>query len=420
MDTSEAAGRQALFYSALPPALATWLRDLAIETSAAGTPIYLVGGAVRDLLLGRSPLDLDLVLAGDALGWARRLAARQGWRVTGHAAFGTATIHLPAELAPLPPANPGLDFVTARRETYPQPGQLPLIMPADLPADLARRDFTINAMALALDPSAPTLLDPHGGQADLEAEKIRVLHKDSFRDDPTRILRAARYAARFEFRVAPQTAGWITESLAAGMLDQLTPARIWHELARTLAEATPGPALALLQAWGVPACIAPGLQWEAGWAGDLRCTPDPALRLALWLAHLPPTARAGSAGRLNQSSRPADELAALSAGAPTLPGAGPIAVVAALRPFPAPILALARCLAPKPVAAVLDRYINEWQHITPRLTGDDLRALGLPPGPQYRLLLDTLRDARLEGRLESRADEVAFVHAWLEAQALLG
>ncbi len=407
-----AAALQAQLYDALPPQLATWLRGIVAEAAQTGMPLYLVGGAVRDLLLGRPSLDLDLVLEGDALDWARRVAARHGWHVTGHAAFGTATIHLPLEIAP-PPTYPGVDFVTARRESYPQPGQLPQVTPADLTADLARRDFTINALALALDPTAPALLDPHGGQADLQAGLIRALHAASFRDDPTRILRAARYAARFVFVVEPQTAGWIAAALTAGGIAHLTPARVWHELARTLGEADPAPALALLQAWGALTAIDPALHWDAAFAADLDCTLDPTLRLAVWLCRMPTTDRARIAARLGQSARPADDLAALLETAPSLVEAGPGAVVAALRPFPAPILALARCLTSAPVAAVLDRYVNEWQHIKPLITGDDLRALGLPLGPLYRQLLDALRVERLAGNLDSREDEVAFVRVWL-------
>lgn len=403
---------QARLYAALPAGLAAWLRGIVAEATEAGTPLYLVGGAVRDLLLGRPPLDLDLVLEGAADRWAQGLAGRHGWRVTGHAAFGTATIHLPPEIAS-PPTHPGVDFVTARRENYPQPGQLPQVTPADLAADLARRDFTINALALALDPAAPALLDPHGGQADLAAGLIRALHAASFRDDPTRIFRAARYAARFGFRVEPQTAGWIAAALSAGGLDRLTPARVWHELARTLAERDPGTALALLQAWGVLTAVDPALRWDAAWATDLNCTRDPTLRLTLLLYRLPAPARARITARLGQSPRPADELAALATRGSTLVEAGPVAVVTALGRFSAPILALYTCLAPAPVAAVLARYVNEWQHITPRLTGDDLRALGLPPGPLYRQILDALRAARLEGRLFSREDEVAYVQEWL-------
>ena len=412
METREAATVQARFYDALPAGLATWLRGIVAEAAGAGTPLYLVGGAVRDLLLGRPPLDLDLVLEGAADVWARALAGRHGWRVTGHPAFGTATIHLPPEIAP-PPTHPGLDFVTARRENYPQPGQLPQVTPADLAADLARRDFTINALALALNPAAPALLDPHGGQADLDAGLIRALHAASFRDDPTRILRAARYAARFAFAVEPQTAGWITAALTAQTMDHLTPARVWHELARTLGEARPAPALALLHAWGALTAVDPALRWDAAWAADLRCTSDPALQLTVWLYRLPAADRARIATRLGQPARPSDDLAALLATAPSLVEAGPVAVVSALRPFPAPILALARCLAAPSVAAVLDRYVNKWQYVTPLLTGNDLQALGIPPGPQYGRLLAALRNARLMGDLESREDEVAFVRAWL-------
>jgi tRNA nucleotidyltransferase (CCA-adding enzyme) len=412
-DEQQAARLQAQFYTGLAPALGEWLRGVAAEQARAGVPLHLVGGPVRDLLLGRPPLDLDLVLVGDAPALARRLGAAQGWRVTAHAAFGTATLHLQPPLAPPPPAAPTIDLITARRETYPQPGKLPQVTPADMSADLARRDFTINALALRLDPAKPTLLDPHGGQADIAAGIIRALHPASFHDDPTRIFRAARYAARFGFAVEPATRVWIAEALAAEGLDRLSPARLWHELARTLAEPDSAPALARLAAWGALAAVDPDLRWTEELAADLRCAPDASGRLAIWLARLPKGVQSRIAARLGQTGGLAAELAALAALGPSLAGGDAVAVTAALRPFPVASVALARCLAPAPVAAVLGRYLDEWQHITPLLTGTDLRALGLPPGPAYRPLLAALLQARLAGQVQTRADEIAFVQAWV-------
>src|SRR3954447_3198254 len=163
---------RAALEAGLSPDLAAVLDDAITLGTAQGTPLYLVGGAVRDLLLERPALDLDLVVVGDAGVLARQVAAQHGLEVEQHDAFGTATITIPGAGAV---GMHGLDFVTARRETYPAPGHLPQVAPADLAADLARRDFTINALALALDPAAPALIDSHGGLADLAAGRVRAL-----------------------------------------------------------------------------------------------------------------------------------------------------------------------------------------------------------------------------------------------------
>ncbi|MGI8586994.1 MAG: CCA tRNA nucleotidyltransferase [Chloroflexia bacterium] len=398
---------RAHFYAGLPPGLADLVREVAAEVRARGTPVYLVGGAVRDLALGSPALDLDLVVEGSAIALAEQIAARYALPITRHTTFGTATLALHGEFAPPPPAKPALDFVTARREVYPAPGRLPQVEAADIAADLARRDFTINAMALPVREG--DLLDPHGGMADLEAGRIRALHRGSFRDDPTRIFRAARYAARFAFEIEPGTAVLIVDALAAGMVALLTPARLHQELLRTLAEATPAPALVLLQQLGALAAVEPALTWDTSTRDAFACTADPALRLALLVYRLPPEARARIVARLGLDPRPVAELAALDAVAPQMPDAGPAEAVALLRPVSDRVLDLYRCLASAPVAGVIARYREEWQHVRPLLTGDDLREMGIPPGPRYREILAALLTARLEGRVSSREDEVETV-----------
>src|SRR3954447_10430159 len=156
-------------------------------------PAWLVGGAVRDLLLGAASVDLDVAIEGDAREVARELAARLGGEAVEHERFGTATVRADALT---------VDLASPRRESYAHPGALPEVEPAPLDEDLARRDFTVNAMAAALDSERlGELRDPHGGRGDLEAGVIRVLHPKSFIDDPTRLLRAVRYEARFGFRM---------------------------------------------------------------------------------------------------------------------------------------------------------------------------------------------------------------------------
>jgi len=156
--------------------------ELAVVRNLGGDPVYLVGGAVRDLLLGRGRADIDLVVEGDAAVLASELEAD----VISHERFGTAKVRLDGH---------DVDIATARSEAYPHPGALPVVEPATLAEDLRRRDFTINAMAIPLR-GEPRLIDPHGGQADLAAKLLRVLHPRSFEDDPTRAIRAARSPSR--------------------------------------------------------------------------------------------------------------------------------------------------------------------------------------------------------------------------------
>src|SRR5690349_1908741 len=208
--------------------------ELDLVREVAGDPVYLVGGAVRDLLLGRGRADIDLVVEGDAAA----LAARLGADVTAHERFGTAKLILEGH---------EVDVATARTEAYPHPGALPVVGPArHLDADLARRDFTINAMAIPLH-GAPRLIDPHGGQADLGTRRLRVLHDGSFADDPTRAIRAVRYAARFGFALEART----EELLRAADLATVSANRREAELLRLASEAQAPRAFELLGEWGL-------------------------------------------------------------------------------------------------------------------------------------------------------------------------
>ena len=195
----------------------------------AGKNAYLVGGFVRDLLLKRPSLDIDIVVEGNAVEVAELMGERWNGTLETHSQFGTATVT---------PENidlPKVDFVTARRETYQGAGTLPIVQPGTLTDDLRRRDFSINALAMCLDTNAfGTIVDKMGGLEDLEAGIIRVLHKQSFIDDPTRIFRAYRYAGRYGFRIAETDEILIQEALP--ILSQLSGERIRNEIDRVLLE----------------------------------------------------------------------------------------------------------------------------------------------------------------------------------------
>ena len=217
--------------------------------------VYLVGGPVRDVLMGLSIKDLDFVVEGDGPEVARGLAEELGGEVLVHSRFGTATLVL---------GENRIDVVTARRETYPQPAALPIVSPGDISDDLGRRDFSINALALNLGESRPQVLDKHGGLDDIRRGLVRTLHPNSFVDDPTRIFRAVRYEQRLDFRIEAETLAQLHRATAQGYLASLTGDRLRHELERILQEDRPESPLRRLGQLGILAAIHPSLGDESG------------------------------------------------------------------------------------------------------------------------------------------------------------
>jgi tRNA nucleotidyltransferase (CCA-adding enzyme) len=395
----------AQFEAALDPLTcerAYWASDWAARQ---GWGVYAVGGFVRDVLLGRPPGDLDLVVEGDAIGVAAALAQQTDGKLRTHAQFGTATVEWP--LAP----TGHLDFITARTEFYEHPTALPEIEAASLRHDLHRRDFTINTLALALTPSRRGhLYDFYGGLRDLERGLVRVLHNLSFIDDPTRLLRAIRLAARLNFQIEGRTGELIADAIAQDVLNRTTAARIRHELRLLLEEDQVAAGMALLDRWGLLRAIHPDLRWDAALAAtfaqvlalDLPPLERRTLLLLALLARLPAPERLALATRYslpkiereqiddyNQLESLRDRLSQpqLSAGK----------LDALLAPFAdAPLQAFAQ-VSGGMVAERIERYRTVLRPIPSQLSGRDLRAQGLPPGPEYRRLLAQAREKHLDG-----------------------
>src|SRR5690606_13848499 len=225
----------------LPPRARDILR---ITRELAGDArLYLVGGTVRDLIIGAGSKDIDMVIEGEnAERLATRLQQRLGGTLSCHVDFGTCTLALDD--------GPTLDLATAREEVYAHPGALPEVTPSSLEQDLARRDFTINALALRLQPEPQQLIDPFGGRDDIERSLLRILHPLSFVEDPTRLLRGARLAGRLSFAFATDTASKARAALAEGVADRVSRSRLRAELELTLAEQRVAPALTLLEELG--------------------------------------------------------------------------------------------------------------------------------------------------------------------------
>jgi tRNA nucleotidyltransferase (CCA-adding enzyme) len=367
----------------LAEALARAYPELEAVRAAAEAPVYLVGGAVRDLLLGRGRADVDLVVEGDAAA----LAARLGAETTEHERFSTAKVRLDGH---------EIDVAAARRESYPQPGALPVVEPAaSIEEDLSRRDFTINAMALPLQP-AGELIDPHDGQADLEAGRLRVLHAGSFVDDPTRALRAARYAARFDLGLEPET----ERLLRATDLGTVSADRRRAELLRLAAEATAPRGFELLAGWGLIEMREGGMELASRVGELLGGGPwqDFAPRNRAVLA----AALAGGSVAVQEAEAVADPMAraeALASSDPTRPSE---AVELAGRADPIELV-LARVLG----AEWLDRYIEDWRYVSLEIDGGDLLAAGVPQGPALGRGLNAALAAKLDGEAIGREDELA-------------
>jgi len=405
---------------ALGPGPVALLRRLGGVAEERRTGLWLVGGLVRDCLLGVGNLDLDLVVEGDGPAFARRAADALGAGVETYDRFLTATLTLPDLTR--------VDIATARTETYERAGALPAVRPSTLQDDLRRRDFSINAMACSLNPGRfGELIDPHGGAADAAAGRLRVLHARSFLDDPTRILRMARFAARFGFDPEPDTARWLAEALDARVFDFLSADRLRHEVYLVLFESDAPAALERLAAWGALAPILPGAAPGGDFPGLLDQARalvahtergpewDPAvLGLMLLLREAPPADLEVVARRLNLTgpakaavvSTPAlGDLVRTAAAAERLS-----ALHGRLAGLPLEVLLAILVLVPGEDARKrLVLYLQRGRKLRPDLTGDDLMAMGFAEGPGLKRILDALLDAKLDGRVESRKAEVAFV-----------
>jgi len=220
------------------------LRDAGICAEEMGFGAYAVGGLVRDLFLHRDNLDIDVVIEGDSIAFASRFAADHGARLTIYTRFKTATLVFRGGFK--------VDVAMARTETYDRPGALPLVRPGSIRDDLFRRDFSINTLAICLNPGQfGVLLDPFGARDDIEGKSIRILHRASFVDDPTRIFRAVRFAKRFGFRIEDNTGILIRDAISAGLIEVLSGHRIASELRLILQEEDPPPIVQCLEELGI-------------------------------------------------------------------------------------------------------------------------------------------------------------------------
>ena len=372
-------------------------------------PIYLVGGAVRDLLMDKPVVDLDITVERDASTVAQALAAKLSGRVVSRSQFGTFKVEMTGE---------SVDVVTSRRETYRRPGALPTVSPSSIDDDLQRRDFTINAMALRLTPEPVVILDPCKGQDDIRSRTIRVLHDGSFRDDATRMLRAIRYEQRLGFRLSHETEASLMSSVSH--LDTISGDRLRREMSIIFKEEK-APAILLRAArLGLLAALYRHLPSEEELERRLSAMPASAPTvntrsyLALLAATMSESEAEGFIQRLKMPPSEAktvrDTVKARTAVASLDPNASPPRIVAALQGLDPYALRVTALLSQGEASSGLAmRYLDEWRHVKPRLNGRDLARLGVPEGPRVGLLLERLRDARIKGEVSTREEEEALV-----------
>ena len=401
----------------LPPEILALVKSTGGIAAAKCQRAYLVGGTVRDLLLKRPHLDIDLVVEGDALSLARQLAKGRGGKLLTHPRFGTATFSQGAF---------SLDLVTARSETYAEPAALPTVKPGNIQDDLFRRDFSINAMAASLDPAQfGDLVDPYGGKSDLDRHLIRVLHQRSFKDDPTRVWRAIRYEQRLDFRLEFDTTTLLRRDSA--IMDRVSGDRLRHELERILEEDYPEKVFYRAERLGVLRHLYPALEGN-GWLGEHfdrareasgYSKPDIKLYLALLVWRLDDGALKSFRERLKfggDTARVLKDIPGLKQALPGLlsPGLTPSGIYYALeRHRPETIRAVALGMDAALVKQRLELYLSTLRFVETSLTGNDLKKMGVPEGKKMGALLKMLKEAKLNGEVKTREAERKLVRKWL-------
>lgn len=416
-----------LLQSRLPHRLMTLLQDAGHLADRCEVSLFVVGGCVRDLLLGIKNLDLDLVVEGDGIAFARTLGDLLQARVKVHERFGTAILMLPEGFK--------LDVATARTEYYEYPTALPTVEQGSIKKDLYRRDFTINALAVRLNGKGfGDVLDFYGGQRDLNDKVIRVLHGLSFVEDPTRVFRAIRFESRFGFHLGKDTAALIAGAVKMNLFQRLSGHRLLEELKLLLGERESKQAIKRLAELNLLKFIHPKLSWSTR-LDQLLAAIEEAVdwyrllyldrKMDVWVVYmmglievLPERAVKDLLKRFPISEPEATRLKMARVSCHNV-----IRRLASKRPLsPADVYHLLSGLSDETLLILMAKskgetvkrqvsaFLMSYQHVKPILTGTDLKAMGLKPGPQFKKLLDRLLTARLNGDVETEAEERQFLH----------
>jgi tRNA nucleotidyltransferase (CCA-adding enzyme) len=408
------------------------LQDIGAAAEEIGLNAYVIGGFVRDLFLYRTNEDVDVVIEGDGIAFARQYAQKMGARIHTHAKFGTAVVIFENGFK--------VDVASARMEYYQFPAALPTIEMSSLKLDLYRRDFSINTLCIHLNPSKfGTLIDFFSAQKDLKEKTIRVLHNLSFVEDPTRAFRAIRFEQRFGFTIGKLTATLINNAVRMDFFKRLSGKRVFAELKQILAEDNPGPAVARLRDFDLLKVVHPSIElspamthlfasikkvvswydllfleesymkWSVYFMGMIHSCDRETTRDICRRFELPPsvqalfaTGRFAAERRLNSLER-------------QLPSENS-QLYRKLAEFRIElILYMMAAARTEAVRKAISHYCVHLRFVRPWLRGQDLKELGLPPGPRYRIILDELLNARLNGRVDSREDEITLARELIAA-----
>ncbi len=401
----------------LPAELVTFIQAAGKTAASRGQGLYLVGGVVRDLLLGQTNLDLDLMVEGNAIELAQYLVEINQGKITTHPRFNTAKLQW---------NKWSVDLATARSETYARPGALPSVKPSSLSTDLFRRDFTVNAMAIALNPNRyGELIDRHGSRDDLEHKLIRVLHEKSFTDDATRIWRGLRYEQRLDFQLEPATLKLLKRDIP--MLDTISGDRIRYELECILQEERPEKVLRRAEELGMLSKLSPALKGN-GWLTEKFeqarqisfPNPPPA---GLYLAILAYQLTYEEVEQFMAKLRLPKPLTRTLADTIGLKAKLPLLTDSELKP--SSIYHLLHGYSPQAVTANslacespmanrhIQLFLDKLRYVKPTLTGNDLQKMGISPGPRMKEILQRLHEARLDEKVTSKKGEVDLVEGWL-------
>jgi len=383
--------------------------------------VYVVGGIVRDLIIGREPGDVDLSVVGDAGTFAAELATRTGTPAPTESQFLTFKIDTGGSIDGIS----SIDIVTARSETYAEPAALPEVSPSNVENDLSRRDLTVNSIAISLSARDwGTLVDPSNGFGDIMRKRIKVLHESSFTDDPTRMFRAVRYSTRLGFSIDSRTEDLISKSLQN--IDHLSGTRIRNEFDLILTEDTRVESLEMCEKLGILAAISPGLrvgtrglQVLEELAKDGKLSSDIQDLLALATFGLNKDEAKQTVQRLAETSDWGESILGNAELAKTVTvldqtDLRPSEVVEILGNIPlASIRAYIEAGPPLPRRGRLVDYIETLRFVKPEISGDDLLDIGIPQGPTIGELLDIVRRSRLDGQVKSRQEELELVKSRL-------
>lgn len=384
--------------------------------------VYLVGGPVRDVILGQDINDLDFGIEGDALSFSRVIARELNGEVIDHPQFMTTSVIAP---------DIKIDLATSRKETYPGDGILPQVVPGSVSDDLARRDFSINAMAIPLWHEHPKLLDPYGGLIDLKGRLIRVLHGKSFNEDPTRMFRAIKYESRLGFSIASESLSMMGSALENGVMSMVSGERIRRELELIFSEPTALSIISRSQALGLIKAV------HKTWMNspfqfeeleelkyELRYDPMSGLVAICW--DLTNTDAELLITRLSMSRVWADvvrdtvRLRSLESklSSESIPSS---LIYGLLDSMSYAVLQTGKILSDNPVfVSRLALFTDTLMGVSPFLGGDDLISLGVPEGPIIGNILGLLREQKLDGKITTEIDERDFVSSYLESSSSLG